>query len=398
MFNTDLSSRGRSQDKPLSNMAAHFLSPNPDATPATSGFARVGLLLYTFLIIYASWYPFSGWHSVGMTPFAYLFAPLPYYWTLFDLATNMIGYLPLGVLGVFSLYPQLRGQRSVLLVVLCGMLLSALMEAVQTYLPSRVPSNLDLLSNSAGVLIGAVIGVVLTPTFLIGSRLLLLRRRWFNAAAGRGLIVLGLWPLAQIFPQGYLFGHGQLLPIFSDWLTQLLHQPVDLSALLRPAKALTIQQYWLSETIITACGLIGALLMLMCLLREQAPQFRLIFLFIATTLAAKILASALQFSPDFAFLWATPGAQSGLLLGLLILSGLSFSPPQIQRRIAALTLVLSLAAVNAAPANPYFLATMQTWVQGKFLNFNGAAQFLSLLWPFLSLWFLFHPSHQHRQD
>ena len=117
-----------------------------------------------------------------------------------------------------------------------------------------------------------------------------------------------------------------------------------------------------------------------------------------TVLAAKTLASALQFSPDFAFVWASPGAQSGLLLGLLILSGLLFAPILIQRRIAALALILSLVVVNAAPANPYFLATLQTWVQGKFLKFNGAAQFLALLWPFLALWFLFHPSHRHRQD
>ena len=37
---------------------------------------------------------------------------------------------------------------------------------------------------------------------------------------------------------------------------------------------------------------------------------------------------------------------------------------------------------------------MQGWTQGKFLNFNGAAQFLSLLWPFLALWFLLHRTHR----
>jgi hypothetical protein len=40
------------------------------------------------------------------------------------------------------------------------------------------------------------------------------------------------------------------------------------------------------------------------------------------------------------------------------------------------------------------VATLQTWVQGKFLNFNGAAQFLSLLWPFFAVWFLWLPSHK----
>jgi hypothetical protein len=50
--------------------------------------------------------------------------------------------------------------------------------------------------------------------------------------------------------------------------------------------------------------------------------------------------------------------------------------------------------VNLVPANPYFIATLQAWIQGKFLNFNGAARFLSLTWPFFALWFLLHPMHR----
>jgi hypothetical protein len=65
-----------------------------------------------------------------------------------------------------------------------------------------------------------------------------------------------------------------------------------------------------------------------------------------------------------------------------------------QRRLAVVTLLLSLIVVNTIPVNPYFVSTLQGWVQGKFLNFNGAAQFLSLLWPFFALWFLLLPSHK----
>lgn len=39
---------------------------------AASSFARVSLLIYLLLIIYASWYPFAGWRDLGLTPFAYL--------------------------------------------------------------------------------------------------------------------------------------------------------------------------------------------------------------------------------------------------------------------------------------------------------------------------------------
>lgn len=370
----------------------------PERIPAASAFARVGLLVYVLLIVYASWYPFSDWRDLGIKPLAFLRLPFPHYKTMFDLATNVIAYIPLGILLVFSLYPRIRRAWALLIAITAGTLLSATMEAVQTFLPSRVASNLDLLTNVAGVCIGALIGVLLTGMFMERSRLLLLRRRWFSFEASRGLIVLALWPLAQIYPQGYLFGHGQLTPILSNWLSEWLSMSIDLGAYLRTDTDLTVEQYWLSETIITACGLTGAVLTLLCLLRNRAPKGALVVLMIAAAVTMKSLSSALLFAPENAFVWLTPGAKGGVLIGAIMLAGLAFAPTVAQRRVAVLALITSLVAVNAAPANPYFIATMQTWVQGKFLNFNGAAQFLSLLWPFFTLWFLLHPVHRARQD
>jgi VanZ family protein len=369
-----------------------------EQTPVASSFARVGLLVYALLIVYASLYPFSGWHNLGIPALAYLKAPLPYYRTIFDVMTNVIAYIPLGILLVFSLYPRLRRVWAVLIAIASGALLSAAMETIQTFLPTRVASNLDLITNVAGVCIGAVAGVLLTRMFMEQSRLLLLRRHWFSFEASRGLIVLALWPLAQIYPQGYLFGHGQLTPILSNWLSGWLSVPIDLGAYLRSETELSIEQYWLSETIITACGLTGAVLTLLCLLRNRAPKGTLVLVTVATAVMVKALSSALLFSPENAFVWLTPGAKGGVLIGTIMLAGLAFAPPVAQRRVAVLALITSLVAVNAAPANPYFIATMQTWVQGKFLNFNGAAQFLSLLWPFFTLWFLLHPVHRTKRE
>lgn len=379
------------------------MSSSPDGAllsklASKSVFARGGLVFYVFLIVYASWYPFSGWRSNGLPLTAFLFAPLPYYWTKFDLLTNIVGYMPLGVLLVFSMYPRLRGVWAALLACVIGALVSTAMEAGQNFLPSRVPSNLDLFTNAAGVALGALGGALLTPAFLEQSRLLALRSRWFLHEASRGLIVLALWPLAQVYPQGYLFGHGQLLPIVSDWLSELWSTQVDLGALLRPDAELSAEQYWLSETIITACGFTGAVLTLLCLTRRRAPRLALALGLVAAALAAKTLASALLFSPDNAFAWVTPGAEGGVVIGMIMLAGLAFAPQVAQRRVAALALITSLVVVNVAPANPYFLSTLQTWVQGKFLNFNGAAQFLSLAWPFITLWFLYHPVHRAKGE
>ncbi|MES2933746.1 MAG: VanZ family protein [Pseudomonadota bacterium] len=366
----------------------------PPITPQASTLARAAWLAYFFLIVYASWYPFSGWHDLGIGPLAYLNWTVPHYWTRFDVATNVVGYIPFGILTVYVLYPAIRGVWAFLMTLLIGALVSGLMEAVQTFLPTRVPSNLDFITNFAGAVIGAGIGMATIDKLLGRDRLRTLRQRWFLLDSSAALVLVTLWPLAQIYPQPYLFGHGQLVPIVSDWMSDLFESPVDIAAWLRQGVQLSVEQYWLSETVITACGLSGALLALLCLLRPLAPRARLVMCLIGAALLVKALATALLFTPDNAFAWLTPGAQGGILLGVLMVSGLAFAPPMAQRRLALATLLISLLVVNIIPANPYFVATLQSWVQGKFLNFNGAAQFLSLLWPFCAVLFLLRSERQ----
>jgi VanZ family protein len=364
-----------------------------------SPISRAALLAYLLLIIYASWYPFSGWRDSGLPLFTFLNLVKQRYWTGFDVGVNVVGYIPLGVLLVLSMYPRIRGVWAVLLAAVGGILVTITMEAVQNFLPSRVPSNLDLLTNAGGCLVGALLGAWWAPGLLDRSRLFQLRRRWFAPYASQGLVLVALWPLAQIYPQSYLFGHGQVLPIVSDWLSRWFDTEIDLVSMLRPDTVMTVEQYWLSETIITACGMTGAVLTLMCLVRRNAPRFLLMVVFLASALLLKTLASSLLFRPDNAFVWVTPGAEGGFIIGLIMLAGLVFAPQVAQRRLAVVTLVLSLIVVNTIPVNPYFVSTLQGWVQGKFLNFNGAAQFPSLLWPFFALWFLLLPSHKlNRQE
>ena len=368
--------------------------PEAPAEQRASAVSRASLLAYLLLIIYASWFPFSGWRGSGLSPFIFLNTTMPQYWTGFDVVVNILGYIPLGMLFALAAYPRMRGIWAIVVASLLGMLVSGTVEAVQTYLPSRVPSNLDFFTNSAGAFVGAVIGAFGARTYLDESRLYRLRQRLFAQQASLGLVLLALWPLAQIYPQPYLFGHGQVLPILSNWLSRLLDTNVDLIALLRPGAPMSVEQYWLSETIITACGMTGAVLTLLCIARRGAPRALLVAGLLVATLVFKALASSLFFTPENAFVWVTPGAQGGFLIGLIMVAGLAFAPHVAQRRLAAATLVLSLLVVNTIPVNPYFSATLSGWVQGKFLNFNGAAQFLSLMWPFFALWFLLLPSHK----
>ena len=45
-------------------------------------------LLYAALIVYASLFPFTGWRDQGIVPWAYLRAPWPRYWRVFQPCTS----------------------------------------------------------------------------------------------------------------------------------------------------------------------------------------------------------------------------------------------------------------------------------------------------------------------
>jgi VanZ family protein len=355
---------------------------------SASPLSRASLVAYAVLIVYASLYPFSDWHFENLAAFSAQLSQWPRYWSKFDAIVNVLGYIPFGVLLVFSLYPRLRSAWSFLLASLSVCSMSLLMESIQFFLPNRVTSLLDLITNASGGILGALLGVLLVPLILESGRLQTLRTQWLQRESSPELVVLGLWPLAQIFPQAFLFGHGQILPVLSLWCEEYLDVTIDLSAYLRHGIELSPETYLLSETIITACACTGAILICLSLLNRAAPKFALACLLLIAGLAVKALSSALMFQPENAFLWLAPGAKGGILISTIMLYGFSFAPSHAQRRLAVLLLGISLLMVNLIPSNPYFLNTLQTMVQGKMLNFYGAAQFLSLTWPFIAIWYL----------
>ncbi|MDB5730825.1 MAG: teicoplanin resistance protein VanZ [Variovorax sp.] len=117
-------------------------------------------LSYAALIVYASLYPFADWRDQGLAPWAFLAAPLPKYWTGFDLAINVAGYMPLGflcALAVLRARPDMAVLPVVVRATLAGVAISLAMETLQSYLPARIPSNVDLALNAGGALAGALL-------------------------------------------------------------------------------------------------------------------------------------------------------------------------------------------------------------------------------------------------
>jgi VanZ family protein len=112
---------------------------------------------YLLVIVYASLSPFSGWATPGVPPLAFLDEPWPRRWQRFDLLINGAAYLPLGLLLTLATMRWIRPLLAVLLATLAGSALSFGLETAQMYLPGRVASSVDLILNTVGTLLGALL-------------------------------------------------------------------------------------------------------------------------------------------------------------------------------------------------------------------------------------------------
>jgi VanZ family protein len=356
-----------------------------------SAFARQALAAYLGLIVYASWYPFSGWRSLGLAPFAYLGDPLPQYLTVFDVVTNVLGYLPFGALIVLAAWPRWRGAAAIAAGFIGGALLSALMEAGQTYLPTRVASNLDLASNALGALLGAALAAPATGALLDRGWLRRLRFRWFERDAAAALGLAALWPFATMFPAPRLFAMGdwpalvwqRFDPSMQDALLAWLPSAWHVRAWPAGFAARLPDSGW--EALVTALNLFAAAMLASLPMRPRSPRVRLVLLLIATTLVVKVGATFLQLQGGLVFDWATPGALAGLGGGAVAALVALRLPRPVRASAAVAALVVSLVLVNLLPVNPYFDVVLADWRQGRYVHFNGLARWLAWVWPYAAL-------------
>lgn len=335
---------------------------------------RYLLAAYALLIAYASLYPLTGWRVHGASPLAFVAAPWPRWITGFDVAANLLGYLPFGVLCVLSLLPQIGARRAFAFAVTAAALLSLTLEAVQSYLPGRVASNVDLLVNIAGALLGAAAGLLAAPWLLGTGPFTRLRAHALasSGAADLGLTLLALWLFAQLNPASLLFGTGDL----RDWLAEAV------------GPAYGAELFVTVETLTAAANLVAVSLLASAMLRPSAPVRLLLCALLIAALAVKALAFAILMRAEQAFAWFTPGAQQGLAIGVAVMLLAVALPRVLRLALAAVLMMAATVLVNLAPPNPYTAATLKVWAQGHFLNFNGLAQFVSAMWPFAALLYL----------
>ncbi|MFN4324391.1 MAG: VanZ family protein [Azonexus sp.] len=335
-------------------------------------FASYLALAWCGLVVYGSLHPFSGWRDTGVSPIAFLEGGWPRYWTAFDLAANVAVYLPLGFFLTLAL-SRLPGRfTAAVLATLCAGGLSFGLETLQTWLPSRVPSNLDLVCNTLGGLLGALAGKALGPRLF--ARILALEQRLIAPVphAELGLTLLGLWLLVPLSPETLLFGAGDLRQM----------------AGLTGAVPFVAESFVLIEASITAFNTLAVGLILRQLCARLLVAYAVVPLFLLLCLIIATLSAAILVSPADALAWLTPGAKLGLTVGTVILALAMALPATPRLMIAALALMAGTVLVNLAPPNPYSAAALAAWRQGHFLNFNGLTRLIATLWPFLTLPFL----------
>jgi VanZ family protein len=359
------------------------------AAPRTSPLARAALLSYVVLLVYGSLSPWTGWRSLGVGPLAFLNAPWPSYATGFDLTLNVLAYLPLGLLLTLALHPRLRGWSALAAAVVLAGGLSVVLEMLQNYLPARIASNLDVLTNIAGAALGTLAGVLLAPTLIDGRRLQQARRRWFRPHTAALVVLAAIWPLAQIHPGPMLFGNGELNREFVAALLALFdHQLAVFDA----------SQFAAAEVLVTACGMLAAGAAMTAGMKQRAPRLRLLLLLLGAALATKAITYGHEFGPERAFSWLTPGAVAGLAVGMLaVTAAATTASARAASTLATAALLVLIVAVNAVPPNPYHAHWLAAWQPGRLRDVAAASDWLAQAWPYTLLAVLLWSPRRPRQ-
>lgn len=340
-------------------------------------------LIYIGLIVYASLYPFADLRYQGIVPWAFLDSALPKYWTGFDVAINMLGYLPLGFLLVVSAVRSDRGRFSVALAVLAAGVLSLTMESLQSYLPTRVPSNVDLALNVAGAGVGALMAWAMEKLGAIDhwSRL---RARWFVTDARGGLVLLALWPLALLFPASVPFGLGQVLERLEAALADALEDTPFLDWL--PVRDIELQPLVPgAEMVCVMLGFMIPCLLGYCIIRKVNIRALFLLAMFVVGVGATVLSAALSYGPEHALAWFSLPVKAGLVTALVLVIVSLWLPRRACAALVLLALGIYLSLLNQAPASPYFAQTLANWEQGRFIRFNGLAQWVGWLWPYAAM-------------
>lgn len=326
---------------------------------------RGSAAVWALLLAYASLYPLVPLRLPSPEAVAGFFLK-PRYLVGSDIAWNVLAYVPLGTLACLYFRQAGDAARAILKAVALGAAFSFLMEAAQLFVPNRVASLYDVMANTAGTLLGALVfadpvySVVTKPLGELRERVII-PGGWGDA----GLVLVMLWLLSQLNPALPFFGAGNIGG----------ETAIDLDFL-----------QWLA----VALGICGFGLFVSSLVAATQGTLRVTLVLLSIALWLKFAAASLMLQPHFSEGWVSTGRVLGLAAGILLLVPL--------RRVARagriyLAFVMILAGAlfskifGAYSPIDEFLRLFR-WPHGQLASFATLTRFLHEAWPFAAVVFL----------
>jgi VanZ family protein len=348
--------------------------------PHPSQLPQYFAVLYGAMIVYASLEPFAGWMAPLPGTRFFLFATWPTRYTRYDIAINVVAYLPFGL--ALALIAGRAGAAARFgIAVAGGALLSLVMESLQMLLPTRDASMVDLLSNAAGAGLGALVALATRRVPGLRNSLRAWRDRTFlhGRSGDLGLALLGVWLLAQVNPA---------IPLFAATYDPSLELTSDLAGTLLQAAQ-------------SAFNVVGVGLFLALLVRQRQHLGSAVMLLIGFTLVLKGSAASLLLRHVVLETWLKPGVTVGILVGGLALLAAIWLPRPMRTTLCAIALLSSLVAPLLAPDmwQARVPIALFDWPYGQLLNFNRLTHAVLVVWPVLAsvylLWLAGQPGWGH---
>jgi VanZ family protein len=339
---------------------------------------------YAVFIVYASLTPFLGWQEQGLEFWAVLASPLGLTYTGFDALANLLAYFPFGLLLALGMRTYFGKGLSVLLATLLAMSLSTSMEYLQMYLPMRTSSNADILANSIGALLGALLMVSVDGRVWF-VRITHWRVGLFRQGSGVdfGLALVMLWMFAQINPSLPMLGNVFITEPAFRMLVAEPEQPFNL---------------WESMTVALNLLMVGALLL--SLLRTRRHAVLGLVLLLSVVALAKFISAALLLKSWAMLLWLNGEAILGIVIGVLLITGIGWLR---QSRLIWVTALGALSYVVLSywvldSGTPSAAMRLYQWRYGHLGNYNRLSHLVSLLFPLLLGGYLWRARMSYKQQ
>ncbi|MBC7779462.1 MAG: VanZ family protein [Proteobacteria bacterium] len=330
---------------------------------------------YLLVIVYASLSPFTGWSSPGAPALAFLDEPWPRRLPRFDLIVNVIAYVPLGLLLTLAAMRWMRPILAVALALVIGTSMSFGLETAQMYLPVRVASSIDLMLNSAGTALGALLAARTGRMPLWGHfRDLRVHCCLPASIADPGLALIAIWFLTQVDPS---------LPLLSALsLPDALPIPgTDFT----PPRAFSVP-----SAIAVAINTLAISLFVMALMRKRWHALIAMCTLVATAALIKLAAGVVMLKAQSVFIWLSMEVVLGIAAGTAVSALMLALPRTMMIRIGIAALVCSFLSIHLFQdaTQPVLALAPFRWTYGQLLNYTGLARTVADLWPIVGAWYL----------